>query len=402
MEIRAVSGNEEGITIDPLVVDGHRYNKIVLIPNIDRNAGFSALMTYALNGVRKALERNWLPVVNFDKETTRYFYDPARGDNIWQYFFKPVMSISYSEVKEMTECGQISPSSITTFSEKDIWYWHLRDPERIGTFWLRKTPKNAEDWMQTKRALGRRFVQRYIRVKQPILDEAKAFVAKHFETQFTIGVHIRGTDFAHAEPTDPETYFQAIERLVKMKRQDDYRFFLATDQEQFVEVFKKEYGDKLMLYNCARSRNDIAPFKFANVSPYKKGKDVLIDILLLASCDYVFKCASSVGEYALWFNPDLDYTDFALQSSSVDNTYYMLQNGAYVKLNIGNEGKLKLKLRRIWRIIHQYTEQNVFNYDPRAKTPLVALRYLTKFFAVFVVSFYNLTMRMIRSQSKSE
>jgi len=40
-------------------------------------------------------------------------------------------------------------------------------------------------------------------------------------------------------------------------------------------------------------------------------RDVLIDELLLSQRYHVLKCDVVSGEYALWFNPDLEYTEFA-------------------------------------------------------------------------------------------
>ena len=65
-----------------------------------------------------------------------------------------------------------------------------------------------------------------------------------------------------------------------------------------------------------------------------------MDILLLANCDFLLKGASAVGEYALWFNPDLECVDFALESQ-YDPTHAV---PAYLKLNVGRMGAGKRRL----------------------------------------------------------
>jgi hypothetical protein len=95
-------------------------------------------MTIALNGVRKALENNWLPVVNYDREVHDYFYDPDRGPNVWEYSFEPVMGVSYARVEDLLERGEISPSDPHSYPPELIWEWHRFDPERIATFRARR------------------------------------------------------------------------------------------------------------------------------------------------------------------------------------------------------------------------------------------------------------------------
>jgi len=46
---------------------------------------------------------------------------------------------------------------------------------------------------------------------------------------------------------------------------------------------------------------------------YRKGEDVLIDTLLLSRVDFLLKCSSSVGEFAIYFNPALSQRSIDLQ-----------------------------------------------------------------------------------------
>jgi hypothetical protein len=153
-------------------------------------------------------------------------------------------------------------------------------------------------------------------------------------------VHIRGTDFAYAEPTEPSSYFRTIDDLVRRNQIESFRVFLATDQSQFVDAFSREFGERLITYSSTRSTSDVPAFLFRDMSPYKKGEDVLMDILLLGKCDFLVKGVSAVGEYALWFNPDLDCVDFALESQ-YDPTHAV---PAFLKLNVGEMGAWKRRL----------------------------------------------------------
>jgi hypothetical protein len=207
--------------------------------------------------------------------------------------------------------------------------------------------------MAAKRALGRRFVARHVRVKPHVTAIVDDVFARHLAGSYAFGAHVRGTDFAYAEPTPPQAYFRAIDRITRARGLGDFRVFLATDQQQFVTLFRAEYGDRLVTYDSIRSSGGVSPFRFKGVSPYKKGEDVLVDTLLLSRCDHVLKGAAAGGEYALWFNPGVEFTDFALQSRFDTREYHMLQS-AYLKLNPDADPAWTLKARRIADILVNY------------------------------------------------
>jgi len=305
-----------------------------LIQHVDGNAGFSAVLTYTLNGIRMAVRDGAIPVVFYGPEATRFFYEPERGDNVWEYYFEPVADVSHAELRSGLECGSIEPEQVHSFSRKQIVDWHHSDLDRIATFWAHDVPEDPVAWMAAKRALARRYVSEFVRVKPHVLAKVDAFANDWIGPQHTIGVHIRGTDFAYAEPTPPEAYFDAIDRyLAERGLADSYRIFLATDQNQFVDLFRRRFGDRLVTYDCLRSSGRKAPFKFAHESPYRRGEDVLIDVLLLSRCDFVFKGSAAVGECALWFEPSLSCHDFALESQFDPRRYEHLVS-AWDKLDI--------------------------------------------------------------------
>jgi len=346
--------------INPLVYNGHLYEGIALIHNPDCNAGLSVLMTYALNGIKQSLARNWLPVINFDNQYNTFFYSPKHGENIWEYFWNPVMGLSYKDVEAHLKHGKIKPDQIKRFKSEDIFFWHTQDKERIATFWLESNPVDPSIWMKEKRKLGRYYVKKFIDIKENIKEKASNFSKQNFNNTFLFTVHIRGTDFSYAEPTNHKKYFKKIEEIIKRKNLQDYQVFLATDQTQFVGLFKKHFGSKLITYNSARGSSFIAPFKLQQVDPYKKGEDVLIDILLLSEGDHILKCAASVGEYATWFSNNIEITDFALESRYVNNNHFLCKTG-YEKLGfIENSHQITYTAARRW--LSNYLELKVFKF----------------------------------------
>lgn len=334
--------------------DGREYEKVHIIHNGDPGAGFSALITYALNGARRAEAKNWLPVVEYSKAETPHFYDPDHGDNVWEYYFEPIAGLGSDDLRRMLDCGQLSRDQLHRYSDTQVVDWHVNDPARITTFWGPTDVADRAAWMAQKRQLGREYVARYLRLKAPITARFDTLRQELLRAPVMLGVHIRGTDFAYAKPTAIDEYFAAIDAYVEDRKIDEFGIFLATDQSQFVSAFEQRYPGRVVTCDAARSSNLVAPFKMKAVSPYKKGEDVLLDILLLSRCCYLFKSVSAVGEYALWFNPDLECTDFALASEYLPDT--ILWTGNYLKMDVDNKGPLRVALLSWVRIVRQIVE----------------------------------------------
>ncbi len=318
-----------------------------LIQHIDGNAGFCAILTYTLNGIRMAVRDGAIPVVYYGAEATRFFYEASRGENVWEYFFEPVSSVSYAALRAGLERGEIREDQVHSFDRREIFDWHHSDADRIATFWAKDVPEDPAAWMAEKRELGRKFVREFIRVKPHIRDEVDAFWRRNLGDAEALGVHIRGTDFAYAEPTPPSSYFEAIDAWSEAQGGDRPPIFLATDQMQFVDLFRQRYGDRIVTTDCLRSSSRRPPFKFAKESPYRRGEDVLVDLLLLARCRFLFKGAAAVGECALWFASSLECHDFALSSQFDPRTVEHLVS-AWRKLEIDQWSPPIWSLRR-WR-----------------------------------------------------
>jgi hypothetical protein len=187
------------------------------------------------------------------------------------------------------------------------------------------------------------------------MDKLERLCVELIGERYMLGVHMRGTDFSYAKPTALDDYFSAIEAKINELRVSNWGIFLATDQTQFVTAFEQRFPGRVAMYDALRSDSDIAPFKREDVSPFKKGEDVLLDILLLSRCQYLFKSVSAVGEYAMWFNTELECTDFAL-TSEFESDKALFWTGAYLKLDVDNKGPLRIAWLTVTRIGSQIVE----------------------------------------------
>jgi hypothetical protein len=344
--------------LNPVLTIGDRtFDKVCVIRH-PFTGGLSFLITYALNETRRALENNYLPVIYYHREVAKLYYEAAYGENVWEYYFEPVMGMAYGQLQSHLRAGEIQSSQIVeepNLTAHEYLAAISRDPDRIGTFWGYaglKGPQQVAPWMAAKRRLGSDYVARYVRVKPHILRKVDLFHEDNFGTFKTYGVHIRGTDFNYAEPTPPERYIDTIRKLVNEADDHDFRIFLATDQAQFVDLFEREFENRVITHDCMRSSSEIPVHHMPSGSAYAKGEEVLIDMLLLSRCDHLLKCASAVGEYALRLNPAMPFTDFGLESGKHAGTALA---PAYYKLNVARShplaSYLKLQFKRAKRAV---------------------------------------------------
>ena len=96
-------------------------------------------------------------------------------------------------------------------------------------------------------------------------------------------------------------------------------------------------------------RFDSNPFELEDGNGYRKGEDVLIDCLLLSRCNYLLKCTSAVGEFAMYFNPDLLCTDLNHLGKHMSKSKLVtirLKRSAYLRYLRWKERAYRRKQRR--------------------------------------------------------
>jgi hypothetical protein len=328
-----------------LILDGKKYDGFLIIENHDIFAGFCALIVFALNGLRKANAMNLIPVLDFNRENTPDLFDEKAGPLVWDYFFEPLSPYNPQQIKTELQAGRLFENKVHFISKQEFLEAHHYDPERIATFWAWETPENKSQWMKKKRQLGRSYIQKYVFPKQHIVKKANAFCEQHFTCSLVIGVHIRGTDFSYATPFSIETYFEEINTIVRQTGGQDYRIFLATDQQQYLDDFILRFKNKVIYQAVTRSTNHIVPVRFSHLSGYQKGEEALLDMLALARCHHVIKGPAAIGEMALWFNNHNNINDLAIRSEFHKGAYER-SKGPYLIFNIDNKTNNELRFYR--------------------------------------------------------
>ena len=305
--------------------DGKRY----LVATINHShAGFFAYVNFALNQIIYAEKHGLHPVVFFGKNSVdgpNAFYDAELGENMWEYYFEPVAQVSYSDIQNRLADPQdsLTQDDLVTLSISELWRIHCREPDSVFVYphnMYKKQERYEPDWYAEQRQKARRIVGEYIRAKPHIREKVADFERRYCANDRVIGIHMRGTDKGTAGSSErlmrvvqPKEYFPLIDAYTK--EHGACKIFVATDQEQFLNRVIAKYGDRVISYQSIRTRGIRNPFELSDGNAYRKGEDVLIDSLLLSRCDYLLKCTSAVGEFAMYFNPELECYDLNEQGT---------------------------------------------------------------------------------------
>lgn len=315
------------------------------------HAGFFSYVTFALNHIIYARSNAMEPVVQFaewSQDGPNAFFDAAQGPNMWDYYFEPVGQFTYQqlECRLADEKDQLTREHVIRLTKDQLRLLHAHDLDSVYTYpYGIQVPlfERQSDWYEQQRAKARPLVRDHIRVKAHIADIVSSFVADNFQGHPVLGIHMRGTDkgAAHSLPglmrvIPPSEYFPYIDKYIA--ENEACRIFVATDQKQFLNEVAARYGDRVISYDSIRASGWRNPFEKPAGMGYKLGEDVLVDALLLSRCDFLLKCTSAVGEYAMYFNDQLKCTDLNMQDhqlSGVDQFAIAQKRkfyGRYLKL----------------------------------------------------------------------
>lgn len=104
-------------------------------------------------------------------------------------------------------------------------------------------------------------------------------------------------------PTEKQMLACTDEILAKYKID---KIYLATEQQEYYELFTKTYGDKILTTPYFRTKKGVNAYKI-NPEPRKNhlylcGREIILNALLLSECTGLLHCATNVSTFARFIN----------------------------------------------------------------------------------------------------
>lgn len=249
--------------------------------NMDAKIGLFAQLNQCLRIFAHCERHGLKPIILLSSP----FYVKAKGENWLEYFF---------------ESRKLDENDRKLVENGSVKFSHVSDVDQLGlpaNFALRMTLEYANHLLWS-----------YVSIKSELMDYVDSFAERQFSNRTVLGIHYRGTDKkSEAKPVTWEYVATTISNYIAANPHVD-SLFVASDEADFIEWIKREFKHMNVLSHddTLRSRNGIA----IHVQPalgdnYIKGKEALVNSLLLAKCDALIRTSSFLSAWSSIFNPSL-------------------------------------------------------------------------------------------------
>lgn len=230
----------------------------------------------------------------------------SNSANTWNKFFYQPFNSEKEQIKKKFKEGD--------YTVETCWY-------KCGEFQLGYGKHQDKNQFLNKEFIEplRSLVKKYLHIKTEITDISNDFIKKN-NLKNVLSIHKRGTDHfvsgGHAAGQQHLMDYRsiikpAVERALVKHKCD--KIFLATDEEEMYMNFKKDFGDILLKYDT-----DLAPLgsstglHYSNIQndeskKIKLGIDMLVDMLIMASCKYSLCMKSNVTILNILFRDNYNY-----------------------------------------------------------------------------------------------
>lgn len=236
--------------------------------------------------------------IEIDFQKTGNCYDPNYGDNSWEYYFEP-LKVGSMEGAKLVEI------------EWDV---------NIGLpFYCETREENY------------RIIQKYIKVKQPILDKVEKFVSERFGSSFVLGLFHRGTDkWQEATTLSYEEIGEKVEKAVAESKGE--KIFVSSDEKRFIEYMLDRFPSTIYFEEKMVSDTE-NPIHVNAPNGYQIGRDSLIDALIFSKTNLLLRMDSCLGAMATFFSPNtpeilLNRPRYTWVSPAEREYYYALKKRA--------------------------------------------------------------------------
>lgn len=221
--------------------------------------------------------------------TSDNYRDPRHGDSWLDYFFDRVSA---------------TPEDAHRVATGVVGKCRVRSPREMGLPAEITRRFYAELTLERAQAL----LGRHLRVKPDIVGETEAFAAAHFAGRQVLAVHFRGTDKQAEAPRVVWAACSAKVSAVLAARPELDTLFVASDEHGFTAFMREAFPALRVVEREDRYRSaDGRPVHIGGAAEgnYDKGRDALVNVLLMSRCAVLVKSASLLSGWACVFNPQL-------------------------------------------------------------------------------------------------
>ncbi len=257
---------------------------IMLLENQTYHGGFCAIWIYYLNRLSFSDKMGLCHVINWNQSDFYQEDHPVNGaESVFEYYFQQPCGISLAEARE-------SACVVYDWNNPEFGYddvFHVG-----GATDYRFTSEDIEKFAK----IQRKYIKLHPKLQKSIDAQIERLFCGH---KVVLGVHARGADTKIGYKNHPlivtaEDYIEKTEELAKRIKAE--LIFLATDDQEMLELFRDRFGDKLIYYDdVVRSSSTVMSCfikKERTDHHYLLGLEIIRDVYTLAACQG-FVCGMS-------------------------------------------------------------------------------------------------------------
>ena len=254
-------------------------------------AGFFSNLNFVIHNLWICEQLKMIPVVDMKNYITLYNCKVKinNSHNAWDYFFKPVSKFTLQEV----------------YKSKNVIICDNRTSKKGFSISNYKSNFKYFNGFQNLDNRHNKIIKKYIQFNKKILEESNKFVKKNFKNKKILGVCFRGSDqkksaYQPYPPTENQLLY-ATNYLLKKYKFD--KIYLCTEDEGFLNFFKKKYKSILLYNNSPRTNDNIDLFdNLSKKHRYYVGKGNIVDMLNLSKTSYMLFAPSNIPEASIFFS----------------------------------------------------------------------------------------------------
>jgi hypothetical protein len=249
--------------------------------NINAKVGFFAQLTWCIYIFHHCERFNLTPYVVLSSP----FYSVSEDGDWFEYFFDN-LKLTETDRKKIKN-GTIKISNISSIEQMGL-------PIDCGTH------------MSIGHAS--RLLEKNLRINGEIQDYVDSFVDKHFGNKTVLGIHYRGTDKQfEAKRVSKEFCAITISNYLASNSQID-ALFVSSDEWDFIEWIESKFKQVEVISHDDKERSSNS--NAVHTQPalgdnYAKGKEALVNCLLLSKCNALIRTASFLSAWSSIFNPHI-------------------------------------------------------------------------------------------------
>jgi hypothetical protein len=250
-------------------------DKIFYITGIvDKRGGLFWMLLYNLSRIAYALEKGWIPVVDWQNRPNQYLEnEKLYKENAWEYYFEQPCNYNLASINR----------------SKNIIQDH-----RIDGLILDYHIETNEEYFSYLKAIFKKYI-RFNEFTHNYIEKEYQTILK--DKDKILGVLCRGTDYMHKKPDghpiqpEPEKVIKKAKEVMA-DQQLDY-IYLATEDQDIYELFRNEFGEKVLTNRQNRfTKQEVAKVQYLyqikqdrENDKYWLGLEYLSSMYLLSKCN---------------------------------------------------------------------------------------------------------------------